>query len=193
MSNNGADSSSEYSLRQRAEERIKKNIAATGLSDSKEDAQRHLQELQIHQIELEMQNEELLQTRATLETLLEQYTDLYDFAPVGYFTLDSDGTITRVNLTGANLLRQERARLVNRRFGQFVSATDRHTFNEFLQKVFTKRGAVSGKASCEVALDEQQDRPHSIESSGGRHAADANRCHVRIEGTASMVKSAVLS
>ena len=182
MSNKRADSSGKYSLRQRAEERFKKNIAATGLSDFGADTQRHLQELQIHQIELEMQNEELLQTRATVETLLEQYTDLYDFAPVGYFTLDRDGTITRVNLTGANLLGQERARLVNSSFGLFVSATDLHTFNEFLQTAFTKREAVSGKASCEVALGEQQNRPHSIESSGGRHAAEANRCHVRIEG-----------
>ena len=57
--------------------------------------------------------------RDEMEALLEKYTDLYDFAPVGYFTLDRDGAIRQVNLTGARLLGVERSRLVNRRFGAF--------------------------------------------------------------------------
>ncbi len=149
-----------------------------------EKAQRLIQELQIHQIELEMQNEELHKSQAELETLLNQYTDLYDFAPVGYFTFDRDGAIRRVNLTGAVLLGKERARLVNSRFGQFVSEDDRPLFNHFLQEVFTKQDARSGKASCEVALGERRSRAPSREASGIGRAAEAGRRHVRIEGAA---------
>ena len=65
------------------------------------DAQRLLHELEVHQIELEMQNSELRRSREELEQLLEQYTDLYDFAPVGYFTLNDEGIIRAVNLAGA--------------------------------------------------------------------------------------------
>ena len=59
------------------------------------ETQRLVHELQVHQIELEMQNEELQQARAEVEAVLGQYTDLYDFAPVGYFTLDRDGRSAR--------------------------------------------------------------------------------------------------
>ncbi|MEJ0090024.1 MAG: PAS domain-containing protein [Limisphaerales bacterium] len=58
---------------------------------SEDNAQRLFHELQVHQIELEMQNSELRQARDNLEVALEEYTDLYDFAPVGYFTLTADG------------------------------------------------------------------------------------------------------
>jgi len=113
-----------------------------------EEAQRLLQELQVHQIELEMQNEELQRSRAEMEALLAQYTDLYDFAPVGYFTLDRDGMIRRANLTGARLLGIERGRLTGRRFGRFVSEADRPAFNAFLEKVF----AGGAQETCEAAI-----------------------------------------
>lgn len=61
-------------------------------------------ELQVDEIELEMQNNELLQTRTSLESALTSYTELYDFAPVGYLTLSPDGLISKINLTGATLL-----------------------------------------------------------------------------------------
>ena len=63
-----------------------------------------MHELQVHQVELEMQNEELRRSRAEVEAGLERYTELYDFAPVGYLTLGLDGAIHQVNLTGASLL-----------------------------------------------------------------------------------------
>ena len=90
------------------------------------DTRRLVHELQVHQIELEMQNEELMQTRAELEAALRQYTDLYDFAPVGYFTLARDGTILQVNLAGANLLGVERGTLIKQRFGVFVADQSRN-------------------------------------------------------------------
>jgi PAS domain S-box-containing protein len=126
-----------------------------GRQRSEQDAERLLHELQIHQIEMEMQNEELDQARVEAEVLLDQYTELYDFAPVGYFTLGRDGTIHRVNLTGAVLLGIERSRVVNRRFALFVSDDTRPTFNAFLSKVFEGRS----KETCEVTLQKQGNHP----------------------------------
>ena len=97
---------------------------------------REFQELQVHQFELEMQNAELQAARDELEAALEKYTDLYDFAPVGYLTLDRDGIIREANLAGANLLGIARSALLNRRFGSFVSAAELPAFGLFLQRVF---------------------------------------------------------
>jgi PAS domain S-box-containing protein len=101
------------------------------------DPRRLPHELEVHQIELELQNAELRQTRDELEAALENYTDLYDFAPAGYFTLAPDGTIRQVNLTGAQLVGIERSRLLGRTFGQLVSVAQRLLFNSFLNQVFT--------------------------------------------------------
>ena len=107
-----------------------------------------LHELQVSQIELKLQNAELRQARDEVASLLEEYTDLYDFAPVGYITLDRGGTIRRVNLSGAELLGRERSRLHGRRFGSFVAAADQLAFAAFLNKVLMSQA----KESCEVAL-----------------------------------------
>jgi PAS domain S-box-containing protein len=133
-------------LRHRAEERLGKNAATT--HGSKIEPLRLSHELQVHQIELEMQNAELRQTRGELETALEQYTDLYDFAPVGYFTLNRIGNILRVNLTGAGLLGVERSLLVGRRFGLFVTDEARPAFTACFEKVFTS----PVKVACESIL-----------------------------------------
>jgi PAS domain S-box-containing protein len=121
-------------LRRRAEARLSERH-----SDQKSDAgtQRLLHELEVHQIELEMQNAELQKARDELEVALEKYTDLYDFAPVGYFSLDESGVILAANLTGATLLGVERSRLVNRRLLLFISPTSRPIFLAFLKNVFT--------------------------------------------------------
>src|SRR6059058_6012802 len=82
--------------------------------------QRLLHELQVHQVELEMQNMELQEARERTEVLLEKYTDQYELAPVGYFSLDVSGLILEVNLTGAALLGVERSRLIKRPLVRFV-------------------------------------------------------------------------
>jgi PAS domain S-box-containing protein len=146
-------------LRRRAEERLREKQRSqrskVGDQSAAEETQRLLHELQVHQIELEIQNEELQHTRAEVEATLGQYIDLYDFAPVGYFTLDRDGTIGQVNLTGARLLGVERSGLVNRRFGLLVSADSRTAFNAFLKKVFDSQA----KETCELALREEANDP----------------------------------
>ncbi len=106
-------------LRRRAEKRLKKQSPATA-PNSPAQSKRLLHELQVHQIELEMQNEELRESRAEMEATLERYTDLYDFAPVGYFTLAAGGVIRELNLPGARLLGLERSRLGGSRFGAVV-------------------------------------------------------------------------
>ena len=98
----------------------------------------------------------LAQVRAEVEAQLRQYTDLYDFAPVGYFTLARDGAIHQVNLTGANLLGVERSKLIKRRFGVFVSVEARPAFSAFLEKVFSTSGS---KETCEVVLQKAGSAP----------------------------------
>jgi PAS domain S-box-containing protein len=95
--------------------------------------------LQVHQIELEMQNEELRRAREEVEAGLAKYSTLYNFSPVGYFTLDCNTAILQVNLTGASLLGLERSRLLKRRFDSFVAEESRPDFNAFLDQVFKSR------------------------------------------------------
>jgi len=73
---------------------------------------------------------------------------LYDFAPMGYFTLDSDGTICELNFTGAEMLGEKRFSLVNSNFKLFVSKDSQPVFNDFFSKVY----ASNAKESCEVML-----------------------------------------
>jgi two-component system cell cycle sensor histidine kinase/response regulator CckA len=139
-------------LRRRAEARLseKQKIqrSQAGAERTAHDTQRLVQELQIHQIELEMQNEQLEQARIETEAALELYTDLYEFAPSGYFTLDRDGTVRQANLTGSGLLGVDRSRLVNRNFQLFVAENSRPVFQAFSVKVF----ASHARETCEAML-----------------------------------------
>jgi PAS domain S-box-containing protein len=112
------------------------------------DPRRLFHELQVHQVELEMQNAELQDARNRTEALLEKYTDLYDFAPVGYFSLDEQGRILEANLMGAALLGVERSLLINGRLPRFVVPTSQPILRAFLERVF----AGTGKQVCEAAL-----------------------------------------
>jgi PAS domain S-box-containing protein len=128
-------------LRRRAEDRLRERPGNRGstavVPKFSVDAQRLLHELQVHQIELEMQNAELRQARDELEVALDNYTDLYDFAPAGYFTLAATGTILQVNLTGAHLVDIDRSRLVGQSFELLVPTTRRAIFKSFLKAAFT--------------------------------------------------------
>src|SRR5512136_844198 len=114
-------------LRKRAEEitrgrnlRMPENIETL----SPEDGRRLLNELRVHQIELEMQNEELRRTQAELEASRARYFDLYDLAPVGYFTVCEEGMILETNLTFANLLGVARGVLVKQPLSRFILPED---------------------------------------------------------------------
>jgi len=135
-------------LRRRAEEKLRKLGASTGRLSSKGDAEKSLHELTVHQIELEMVNEELRRANEEIEAGLAKYTDLYDFAPVGYLTLDTEGKILSTNLTAVGLLGKDRSTLINRHMQHFFSDGDRPAFNAFLKKIF-ESGA---KEVCEATL-----------------------------------------
>lgn len=135
-------------LRMKAEEQLKEKQRKADNPVVESDVKKLLHELQVHQIELEMQNEELLQAYETAEAALKKYTMLYDFAPMGYFTLDSAGSICDLNFTGAEMLGEKRFSLVNSNFKLFVSEDSKPVFNNFLNKVYTGLA----KESCEAVL-----------------------------------------
>jgi PAS domain S-box-containing protein len=107
-----------------------------------------LQELQVHQIELEMQNGALRSVQTELEASRDRYLNLYDFAPVGYLTLNSNGMIEELNLTAATLLGAERKNLLTRRFTAQVVAEDQNRWLTLFLVVLKQ----DGKGSVEVSL-----------------------------------------
>lgn len=145
-------------LRRQAEARLRADKPELKPPRTEEETQRLLHELEVHQIQLEMQNAELSRSRAEAETALEMYTELYDFAPVGFFTLSRNGAISAVNLRGATLLGVERSQLIGRKFGSFVAAADRSAFTAFLDTAFTGRG----REVLEVALLNKDDFPFNV-------------------------------
>lgn len=100
---------------------------------SPEARQELLHELQVHQIELEMQNEELRRTQIELETSRARYFDLYDLAPVGYMTLSESGLVLEANLTLANLLGATRSGMVKRPFSHFIFPLDQDIYYQYRQ------------------------------------------------------------
>jgi two-component system cell cycle sensor histidine kinase/response regulator CckA len=136
-------------LRRRAEARLRLTASQASAPPTEADTQRLLHELQVHQVELELQNEELRRARDAVEAGLARYTALYDFAPVGYLTLDRAGAIRSINLAGATLLGLARAAVVGTAFSRFLPADVRPTFEALLGTVFDGPGK---NATCEVPL-----------------------------------------
>ena len=135
-------------LRRKAEKILEKQSIKNGSHLSEADTLRLIHELQVHQIEMELQNEELVQAKEEAEFASQKYSELYDFAPTGYFTLTKEGLIVELNLCGANLLGKTRSVLINSIFTFFVSDDTRSIFNLFLQKIFSNKR----KQTCEVTL-----------------------------------------
>ena len=175
-------------LRRQAEAKLsERRKKAASIPTTEADTRRLIHELEVHQIELEMQNKELARSRAEMEALLRQYADLYDFSPVGYFTLARDGAILQVNLAGANLLGVERRALIKRRFGVFVNAQSRTTFNAFLDKVFTS----GSKEACEIALLKDGSDPISVHIEAIFDASRGQRevCHAVVSDISERVRA----
>ena len=127
-------------LRNRAEAFINKTSSAVKKVPP-QDVKNLVEELHIHQVELEMQNEELRRAQLELEAARDRFSDLYDFAPVGYFTMSNKGLIQEANLTGATMLGVERRNLINRPFSQFITEDTQDVFYLHRQKIIeTKTG-----------------------------------------------------
>jgi len=143
-------------LRYRAEEKLNEHREKVEKKPVEEaDIQRLVHELEVHQIELEMQNEQMVQQQKEMEVTLNTYADLYAFAPVGFFVITQDGTIRNANFTGTELLGEGLSDLIRRRFGVFVAAQSRTIFNAFLGKVFTS----TKLETCEIALQKNGAAP----------------------------------
>ena len=135
-------------LRRKAEERLRARESRTAETVTEADSRVLVHELQVHQIELEMQNEELLRAQAAAQEESEKYYELFDFAPVGYFLWDQDARILEVNLAGAAMLGLDRKTVAQKRFGQFVAMEDRPAFADFCKRVL----ATDTMQTCEVKL-----------------------------------------
>lgn len=135
----------ELQLREAAEAKLEQPPSAgAGLRPADE----LLHELQVHQVELEMQNEALRKAQLALEDSRDRYVDLYEYAPIGYLTLTAGGLIAAINLTGAALLGTEHARLLQRPFASRVSARDLDRWTQHYQRL-ERHG---GHESLELSL-----------------------------------------
>ncbi|MDR4498388.1 MAG: PAS domain S-box protein [Candidatus Scalindua sp.] len=150
-------------LRKRAESKLKSGVPVSE-EISNTDMKKLIHELEVHQIELEMQNDELLKTQIKLEKSKERYANLYDFAPVGYLTFDEEGLIREANLTIADMLDVPRTLLINSRFHYFVKGEGQDIFYLHTKRVFegkkaeTREVRVKGKSGREfyVRLDSRR-------------------------------------
>ena len=148
MNSEEIDYSDAKRLRFKAEEQLKARQLKEIIPEREADLQKLVHELQVHQIELEMQNEELRQTYETAEIMLKKFTVLFDLSPMGYFTLDSEGAILELNFTAAEMLGERRFSLLNSNFKLFIAEVSKQVFNDFFRKIFIS----NVKESCELML-----------------------------------------
>ena len=166
---NNIKKSTALSLRQKAATLITNNLTGSVSEHSKAETLKLVQELEMHQIELELQNEELVKARFVAQDASnkykeasEKYIKLYDFAPSGYFTLSSEGKILELNFIGAKMLGKDRSHIKHRLFDFYVSQASKKIFNLFLGKVFNS----NVEESCELILNTNVEIPIYIYITG---------------------------
>jgi two-component system, chemotaxis family, sensor kinase Cph1 len=147
MENENTEMERNKSLRQRAMELLQKNPQSISAL-SKKEFMELTHELSVYQIELEMQNEELRRSQLEIEESRSRYSDLYDFAPVGYLTLDNNGLIVQINLTACQLFGMERTALVNKPFHLYVGKNSWDSLHQHRRKMMESQT----KQSCELKL-----------------------------------------
>jgi diguanylate cyclase (GGDEF)-like protein/PAS domain S-box-containing protein len=160
------------SVRKRAEARWKQ--APPEAPKTPWDNTQLVHELQVHQIELEMHNEALRHAFEEVDALRDRYADIYDFAPVGYFTLDPQGVIVDLNLTGAILLGVKGSQKGRHQFASSVAPADRATFTSFLATVLH----ASQKIVCEITLAATNQRPEATVKIEAIPNEEENECRM---------------
>lgn len=166
-------------LRRKAEKMVTSEAPHTLESQSLEQMQRLIQELQVHKIELQLQNEEMLRTRQELEESRERYIDLFDHAPVAYLTLNQNGLILEANLTAATMLGEERDLLTGKPLSRYIHAR----YQDILylhQRQLVQTGM---SPSCELRLRNQSG--HLWVSLTSTVVIDGNTAEVRIRAVLS--------
>ncbi|MBF0544287.1 MAG: PAS domain S-box protein [Candidatus Riflebacteria bacterium] len=144
-------------LLDRAENCLTRKFGITS-SYPREETKKLLHELKVHQIELEIQNEELCRAQEELEKSKAKYFDLFDQAPVGYFTLSEEGQILEANVTAAHLLGIEKQMLVQNPLSSFITPESQDTFYSHRRSVI-KRGT---QQSCELQLQKKNGNPFYV-------------------------------
>lgn len=167
------DKSESSKLRQKAEDELIIRNSTDFIAEA--DSLKLIHELHVHQIELEMQNEELIKAREIAESAMEKYTDLYDFAPSGYLTLSKEGDIVELNFLAAEILGKDRSQLKNTRFGLYISSYSIGLFNIFFDEIFRYKK----KLACELSLQTKNDVPAYIHVEA-LVSQDLNSCLVNI-------------
>ena len=135
------------SLRKRAEEFLNKNPEAVNEITST-DVKKLVEDLHIHQIELEIQNEELRRAQLELEASRDRYSELYDFAPVGYVTISENGSVLQANLSCTAMLGVERSSLIGKPFSRFINKNDQDVFYLHQKALFETKA----EQVCELRL-----------------------------------------
>jgi len=150
------DTQGDLTLRRRAEKELATEAGGTGLLSemSPEKMAGLIHDLQVHQVELKMQNDELRQIQGELEKTRDRYGHLYDFAPVGYFTVSQDGVIHEANLTIAVMLGIDRSTLIGQPFTRFLLRDDQDTFYKHQQRLLE----METPQSCELRLVKKDDQ-----------------------------------
>ena len=176
MENSSNESKISTTLRQKAENLLsKKQQLESDWDFSQAEILKLIHELEVYQIKLEIQNEELLLSKEQSELATDKYTELYDFAPSGYFTLSKEGKVIDVNLTGSNMFGKERLKLINSQFEFFVSDDTKNIFNLFLEKIFKSEVT----ESCEVNFL-SNDKSVFYSYLTGAISGDGEQCHITI-------------
>lgn len=146
-----------------------------------------LHELQVHQIELEMQNRELREAQQQLEEARDRYADLYDFSPVGYLTLDESGVVLEINLTGAAMLGMERLNIVGRPFINRLSISSIQLFVTHLRQAFT----VPGNSVTEVLIRSKEGKARIVSLESLAMPGDKKICRTVMNDVTEQRKMAV--
>ncbi|MCK9377416.1 MAG: PAS domain S-box protein [Syntrophobacterales bacterium] len=154
-----------------------KSSPSESRNESPEEIQALIHELEVHQIELEMQNEELRRSQSELEAASQKYVDFYDFAPVGFLTLERNGLIKEINLTAAGLLGKTREKLVNTLLRFYIVPQDLDLFRRYLRRVFQ----APEEQHCEARLKRQTGEFYArLDGIIGNDSAGGKVCRISI-------------
>lgn len=163
-------------LRQKAVKLLKKNqIQKKEQLNSEADMLKLIHELEVHQIELEMQNEELRKANEQAVIATDKYIELYDFAPSVFVTITSSGKIDRITLRGARMLGKERSLLFNYNFDFFVAEDSKPVFKEFMTKAFESRN----HETCHIALKISGNSPIYVQIDA-MASENGRQCHMSV-------------